>query len=170
MTTCATSVQPGSKYLIEANCCRWQGCDDPKKRDDRFPADKQFLITRQVPCQKRIKEIESSAVGMREIEVEDGWVEAAKPEGSDDEVVDMDAQVVSLKEEEKVEEEEVFDMDAMMEEGGDNIFAQGNYIVKNEDEDDNMADNTQSVRKYDMTITYDFYHQTPRLWFLGYSE
>ena len=107
---------------------------------------------------------------MREIEVEDGWVEAAKPEGSDDEVVDMDAQVVSLKEEEKVEEEEVFDMDAMMEEGGDNIFAQGNYIVKNEDEDDNMADNTQSVRKYDMTITYDFYHQTPRLWFLGYSE
>lgn len=26
------------------------------------------------------------------------------------------------------------------------------------------------VRKYDLSITYDFYTQTPRLWLTGYSE
>ena len=26
------------------------------------------------------------------------------------------------------------------------------------------------VRKYDLSITYDFYTQTPRLWLTGYKE
>lgn len=26
------------------------------------------------------------------------------------------------------------------------------------------------MRTYDLSITYDFYHQTPRLWLLGYDE
>jgi ubiquitin-like-conjugating enzyme ATG3 len=26
------------------------------------------------------------------------------------------------------------------------------------------------VRTYDLSITYDFYYQTPRLWLLGYNE
>ena len=56
----------------------------------------------------------------------------------------------------------------------DNIFAQGKYVQKN-DLDDDMElkdENTaiKKVRKYDMTITYDFYHQTPRLWLQGYAE
>lgn len=25
------------------------------------------------------------------------------------------------------------------------------------------------MRKYDLSITYDYYHQTPRMWFIGYS-
>ena len=28
----------------------------------------------------------------------------------------------------------------------------------------------KKVRKYDLSITYDFYTQTPRLWLTGYSE
>jgi len=28
----------------------------------------------------------------------------------------------------------------------------------------------KQVRKYDLSITYDFYTQTPRLWLTGYSE
>lgn len=27
----------------------------------------------------------------------------------------------------------------------------------------------EKIRKYDLSITYDFYHQTPRMWFIGYS-
>jgi len=26
------------------------------------------------------------------------------------------------------------------------------------------------VRMYDLSITYDYYHRTPRLWLQGYSE
>ena len=45
-----------------------------------------------------------------------------------------------------------------------NIFATGKYIVKNEEEA------VHKNRSYDLSITYDFYYQTPRLWLLGYSE
>jgi ubiquitin-like-conjugating enzyme ATG3 len=63
----------------------------------------------------------------------------------------------------------------MMEEdagGNTNIFASGNYVVKDLDEaqEESKEASTLKVRKYDLSINYDFYHQTPRLWLLGYSE
>ena len=50
----------------------------------------------------------------------------------------------------------------------DNIF--GNFIKR---EGDDIVDDNEIVkggRKYDLSITYDFFHQTPRLWLLGYKE
>ena len=61
-------------------------------------------------------------------------------------------------EEEKGQEEEAVDID------GDNIFA-GGYLVANEPED-----TVNKSRTYDLSITYDLYHQTPRLWLMGYDE
>ena len=64
-------------------------------------------------------------------------------------------------------------MDDMMaaDEAGDNCFESGNYVVKDGDDDmEAVEDAVHKVRKYDLTITYDDYHHTPRLWFLGYSE
>jgi len=46
-----------------------------------------------------------------------------------------------------------------------NIFATNKYIVMNEHED-----TVHKNRTYDLSITYDFYYQTPRLWLLGYAE
>lgn len=34
----------------------------------------------------------------------------------------------------------------------------------------NLDDNIKKVRKYDLSITYDFYTRTPRLWLQGYGE
>ena len=58
----------------------------------------------------------------------------------------------------------------MQKEGNDNqnsnnILASDQYFVIKEPED-----NVHKVRSYDLSITYDFYYQTPRLWLLGYSE
>ena len=48
-----------------------------------MPADKQFLVTRGVPCEKRIKDLqkfhEENAADL-ERDVEDGWVETTNPE------------------------------------------------------------------------------------------
>lgn len=60
------------------------------------------------------------------------------------------------------EEEEVQDIDDM---NNDNLFTSGKYVVKKETED-----TVQKNRTYDLSITYDFYYLTPRLWLLGYSE
>lgn len=53
---------------------------------------------------------------------------------------------------------------------GDNIFAaanSNNYFIMNQPEDDGKQ---SQGRRYDLSITYDFYYQTPRLWLLGYNE
>ena len=69
---------------------RWQSCD-AKKFDNNFPAEKQFLITERVPCQKRIAEVESAASAIQEVDVGDGWFEARPPDaGEAGQVVDID--------------------------------------------------------------------------------
>lgn len=44
------------------------------------------------------------------------------------------------------------------EEGDDNIFATGKYVVRNEEEDVADLDNVVKSRRYDLSITYDFYY------------
>ena len=88
------------------------------------------------------------------------------------------AQVVDAGPEEAVEgeDEEPIDIDAEMEAdaaGTTNIFDSGQYVVKEIEDEEEKKDTLggiKSVRKYDLSINYDFYHQTPRLWLLGYDE
>lgn len=64
-------------------------------------------------------------------------------------------------------DEELPDLDDMMEEQSNNIFAGSKF---HGDEDMNLDQNIKKVRKYDLSITYDFYTRTPRLWLQGYGE
>ena len=77
--------------------------------------------------------------------------------------------MIKDKKEEKVEEE--FDLDAMSDGSNDdeNMFAKPAKKEVEEEKGGN-ADMIVKVRKYDLSITYDFYTQTPRLWLTGYSE
>lgn len=44
----------------------------------------------------------------------------------------------------------------------------GGYLVASEPDDDNDA--ILYTRTYDLSITYDKYYQTPRVWLFGYDE
>ncbi len=70
----------------------------------------------------------------------------------DDEIADMDAEMEAVEQD---------DADP------DNIFAQEEFKGEPVEEENNAI---KKVRKYDLTITYDYYHRTPRLWLQGYSE
>lgn len=65
-------------YLL----CRWMGAEQDKTNKN-LPPDKQFLVTRGVPCEKRIADLqkyhEDNAQEL-EIDAEDGWVETINPE------------------------------------------------------------------------------------------
>lgn len=157
---------------------------DEKKFDKRFPEQKQFLVTEKVPCLRRIKDIQSDATGVQEKDIGDGWTETFTGEAQG-ELIDIDAdekrtmQVVGGEElvdlddmeaEEEKKEEELPDLDDLMDEepASTNIFAGGKFA--GEDEDMNLDENIKKVRKYDLSITYDFYTRTPRLWLQGYGE
>lgn len=61
------------------------------------------------------------------------------------------------------------------EEDGGNMFAE-KKVEEEKVPDDADVEQKQigglivRVRKYDLSITYDFYTQTPRLWLTGYNE
>jgi hypothetical protein len=58
-------------------------------------------------------------------------------------------------------------MNEQSQDQNNNIFDK--YVVKNDDDDMTGIVSNEKIRKYDLSITYDFYHQTPRMWFIGYS-
>lgn len=67
-------------------------------------------------------------------------------------------------------DDDVVDMDAEMENqpaASDNIFEEEEFKTE-EPIGHNSA--VKRVRMYDLSITYDYYHRTPRLWLQGYSE
>ncbi|KAG0542391.1 hypothetical protein BDA96_02G099700 [Sorghum bicolor] len=162
------------KHIV-AKFPTWSWCaGDPSKRKPYLPADKQFLVTRNVPCLRRAISVEGQydAAGA-EVVVEDdqdgeGWlathgVQASKPEEEED-IPDMDTFGMGRSDgikssipsyfsggKEEEEEEDIPDMDNYKDTRADNLAAaERSCIVAEEPEDDNIL----RTRTYDVSITY----------------
>jgi ubiquitin-like-conjugating enzyme ATG3 len=171
-------------FLVH-HCPTWswsKAVDDARTRS-YLPADKQYLITKHVPCHRRCKQMEYDS-NLEKIlsdgtgETGDEWVdthhfapevnqgpkdieilnEKPKPEKSDDNNDEDDDNAPAV------------DMDAFME-GGDVEDDPFRYVPEKKKESE--AGDDQDIlrtRTYDLHITYDKYYQVPRLWLLGYNE
>ncbi|KAG2263548.1 hypothetical protein Bca52824_070627 [Brassica carinata] len=157
---------------------------DPGKRKSYLPLEKQFLITRNVPCLRRAASVadEYEAAGgevLVDDEDDDGWLAThgkPKDKGNEDEnLPSMDALDINEKRgirsiptyfEAEEEEDDIPDMEEFDE--ADNVVENdpATYLVAHEPDDDNIL----RTRTYDISITYDKYFQTPRVWLTGYDE
>ncbi|KAJ8752879.1 hypothetical protein K2173_008614 [Erythroxylum novogranatense] len=174
---------------LVAKCPTWSWeSGEPSKRKPYLPADKQLLITRNVPCLRRAASVEEEyeAAGgeiLLDTEESEGWLAThGKPKEtkSDEdenlpsmEALDINEQncIQSIPSYFKSEEEE--DIPDMADyEDPDNLVEtdpatlQSTYLVAHEPDDDNIL----RTRTYDVSITYDKYYQTPRVWLTGYDE
>lgn len=70
-------VQAGDQLTQKCPTWEWAAGDDSAK-SKHLPPNKQFLITRGVPCEKRIKELKQY-MDIAEKDAEDGWVETQNP-------------------------------------------------------------------------------------------
>ncbi|CAF4460547.1 unnamed protein product, partial [Didymodactylos carnosus] len=162
--------------------------------------DKQFLITKNVPCYKRCKHMEHRDNLEKIVDEQNGdggWVDThhyadSTQTESREYVADMQnstASKTATLQNKKIDDNEVDDDDddvdaADMEEferqemfDNDPLEAP---IVKSSasttlpsttsGQDDSLVQNTLQTRTYDLNITYDKYYQTPRLWLNGYDE
>ena len=143
---------------------------DPKKAVPYLPKDKQYLITCNCPCGVRASDIEASAQATTytavDIEGDEGWV--CGDEGGGDAVVE---EVPDIDKNDNNNEDDGNDDD----DDDDDIPDMDSY--SNEDNIDEAAvkattnvDNLVSTRSYDISITYDNYYATPKMWLYGYSE
>ncbi|KAL9182946.1 hypothetical protein ACHAXT_004225 [Thalassiosira profunda] len=199
-------VAAGDELVYKCPTWTWEA-GDPAKRKKHLPADKQFLMTRNVPCAARVSEMENvvAVSGDEAGEDDDGdWLvsqvltaeEQRKREEKalEDEfdILDDEGEVVATGEvEKKVAEMKIGGEDSSTPEAdaGATADAAGGdddeYADMADFEDDAVLedeaavatadtvsdnDNVVKVRSYDVSITYDKYYQTPRVWLTGYAD
>nr|XP_043615278.1 autophagy-related protein 3 [Erigeron canadensis] len=180
-------VAAGDNLVSKCPTWSWES-GDPNKRKSYLPADKQFLITRNVPCLRRVASIqeEYEAAGgeiLLDDENNDGWLathgQPKDTRGNEEEnVPSMETLEISKKTNIQTisshfgndDEEDIPDMEEFEE--PDNLIEtdlatlQPTYLVAHEPDDDHIL----RTRTYDVSITYDKYYQTPRVWLTGYDE
>lgn len=128
--------------FLEFKCPTWRWeSGDKSKRRPYLPHNKQYLITRNVICYKRVAEIES--LEFTDIDNND-WITT----NSSTKILKKD----EIPDIEELEEFKEFEDPA-----------EYKYDQKH-------RENIEKHRTYDLLLTYDKYYQTPRLWLLGYDE
>jgi len=169
------------------HCPTWSWCSgDEAKIKPYLPKDKQFLITRNVPCYRRCKQMEF--VGQETLVEgdEDGlgeWVEthhyddpsmatveekAAEMTLDSSKLAEIDSPLRPLDDED--DEEEAIDMEEFVESGLLDEVDPSCAERPPPCPEDYDSDGILKTRTYDLHITYDKYYQTPRLWVVGYNE
>jgi ubiquitin-like-conjugating enzyme ATG3 len=109
-----------------------------------------YNVNEGVACPKRVEELEGEMGGEEEEDL-DGFMLPAGGEKHQAQDLDIDPPTMDL--------DDIPDMDEL--EGFGTITAED--IAE-------APSNILKTRTYDITITYDKYYQTPRVWLVGYDE
>jgi ubiquitin-like-conjugating enzyme ATG3 len=173
-------VAAGDQLVFRCPTWQWEG-GDPARLRPYLPPDKQFLVTRGVPCRTRVASLNTITYD-DDNEDADGWTNTHLVTQSED-----DLEVIGGAEEpEPLQTETVTPPPppaaaAAPEVEKDDLDDEYEDLASFEQEGlaEDMAslavggasdDNVVRTRTYDMSITYDKYYQTPRVWLLGYDE
>ncbi|EGC34048.1 hypothetical protein DICPUDRAFT_48588 [Dictyostelium purpureum] len=189
-------VQAGDLLTDKCQTWTWES-GDPSRNVSYLPKEKQFLLTRNVPCYSRVKtlENESNASKAEEINIEEdeegGWI---APQSTVQDINDDDDEpdISSLKIEDKQtttatkpavtnndddedDDGEIPDMDDfqddnIVEEEDPAVLSKNTTTTTTTNKESKEEDNILRTRTYDISITYDKYYQTPRVWLFGYDE
>lgn len=177
-------VQAGDELVYRCPTWAWEG-GEVSKRKSYLPPNKQYLITRNVPCQNRVSSMETALSMRAEAGMEEGdeeWLVSSIIKASDNpedefDILDSEGEVIDTPATPATGKR------AAEEEGGGGGGGDDEYADMADFEDDNVLaddaaaptaaassdtnDNLVKVRTYDLSITYDKYYQTPRVWMIG---
>ncbi|XP_012279827.1 ubiquitin-like-conjugating enzyme ATG3 [Orussus abietinus] len=171
------------------HCPTWQWATGDQDRIKSYlPKNKQYLLTRNVPCTRRCKQIEYCEEQERVIETDDsddGWVDThhydVSLSGIEEKFTEMTLEDIQPfpsggtgdadedDEDEEAADMEAFEVSGMLDEV-DKYTAENLKKSTKEKQESCLEGEIIRTRTYDLHITYDKYYQTPRLWLFGYDE
>ena len=160
-------VKAGDFLVHKCPTWKWSG-GDRKKRRDYLPADKQYLVTRNVPCTERVDEGKEAFPEHQEGD----WTVFEEPPESitanipvdideTDDDVDDDQKDDQIDHERDEDEQDAGEGQDFVEDDGFYDAGQDECYVE---------DTIRRTRTYDVYITWDKYWQTPRVWLFGFNE
>ncbi|CAD7940111.1 unnamed protein product [Amoebophrya sp. A25] len=151
--TPAEFLQAGDQLVFKFPSWQWetgkQSC-----RANYLPDEKQYLITRNVRCKERVRDLDAS---LQRIQMSDDWALPPDIEG------EKKAAAAESSGAAKKETPDFGDLDNMLAADDDEDGADDGFVMP-----DSGAESSK-MRTYDLSITYDKYYQTPRLWLFGYD-
>jgi ubiquitin-like-conjugating enzyme ATG3 len=164
-------VLAGDQLTFRCPTWSWQA-SVPGQEQGHLPPNKQFLITRDVPCRKRIKQALDQPPDYQERE-EEGWI-VTEFVGQREEIKEMELDEPVQKPVELPEPTgDIPDLSDLEDEGMEedpnaypSILMKGEKYLTVEEPEDHIL----KTRTYDLSVTYDTYYHTPRLWLMGYDE
>ncbi|KAI1851939.1 hypothetical protein JX265_008256 [Neoarthrinium moseri] len=166
-------VAAGDYLVFKFPTWQWAAADNESKRYPHLPADKQYLVTRNVPCHRRLDDDFAGDAGHEEAVVGDGDDFKQKGQGDDD---DGWLRTGGLSSSQPLKAREVRTVDDA---GNVGDIEDEDEIPDMEDEDDDdeaiirdtdAHKRTGARRTYNLYIMYSPYYRTPRLYLSGYSE
>ncbi|KAK5149240.1 E2-like enzyme, partial [Oleoguttula sp. CCFEE 6159] len=150
----------------------WADASHPSQRVPHLPAGKQYLVTRGVPCNRRLDENFAGDAGVEETVVGDGF--AHGQERDDDGWLRTGGMAAS--QEAKVRDVRTVDESGNM---GERVEDDEEIPDMEDEEDDEEAiirdpksgeGSNAPKRTYTLYITYTPYYRTPRLYLSGYGQ
>ncbi|KAH8661852.1 autophagocytosis associated protein [Xylariales sp. PMI_506] len=166
-------VAAGDYLVFKFPTWQWAGADSESKQAGHLPADKQYLVTRNVPCHRRLDDDFAGDAGHEEAVVGDGDDFKQNGQSDDD---DGWLRTGGLSSSQPLKAKEVRTVDDA---GNVGDIEDEDEIPDMEDEDDDdeaiIRDNDAQKkagarRTYNLYIMYSPYYRTPRLYLSGYSE
>lgn len=197
MITADEFVEAGDHLVYHCPTWSWSS-GDPSKRKPFLPPDKQFLVTKNVPCYRRCHQMsvipENEKVIKLDKDDDEGWVDTHHGvafEQVQDKVMEMTLDGDDKKQEESKpaaavtlplvgggagandqdsdsDSEPAEDIDDYEMEEDDPAALKKEVQPKATSKSEEVG--ILATRTYDLNITYDNYYRTPRLWLFGYSE
>lgn len=158
MVTPEEFVRAGDHLARSSPSWKWES-GDPTKIRPYLPNDKQYLIIRGVPSYERVSVLENNQYFQADendgTETSDWWSPSHEVHNSSTATsAPMDTEGVSATEEYLDLEDENLMLD-------DSAAIPASSSVQSKD---------TKLRRYDVSITYDNYYRTPRIWLYGYDE
>eukprot|EP00392_Amoebophrya_sp_AT5.2_P011958 g12048.t1 len=149
-------LQAGDQLCYKFPSWQWEK-GKPNCRASYLPDEKQYLITKNVRCRERVRDLDAS---LQKLSMSDDW---CLPPDTEQDKATSSAVAGGKKE----AAPDFGDLDNMLADDNDDAMDGCSSVILFE-MPDGGAESTK-LRTYDLSITYDKYYQTPRLWLFGYD-
>ncbi len=169
MLTPEEFVRAGDYLVRVSPSWKWD-CGEKANLKPYLPENKQYLITRSVPCLQRVAALHGSSMFQENVQIEgqngEEWCHThfdqarAAEEDLDIDIIDKDT-----LESEKLESSTNKMNNDYLDMEDESLNLDSATIANN-----SFANNVMKIRRYDVSISYDNYYRTPRIWLYGFDE